>query len=60
MGRDAKKYNYPPCAYIKFVQNYLTVLPATGNSHWFNSDVTCYQMSITPYQKDIDAVSVSQ
>lgn len=60
MGRDAKKYNYPPCAYIKFVQNYPTVLPATGNSHWFNSDVTCYQMSITPYQKDIDAVSVSQ
>ena len=41
-------------AYITFV------LPATGNSYWFNSDAACHQMSITPHQKDLDAVSVSQ
>ena len=57
MGRDAKKYNCPPCIYK--IRSKLPVLPAMGNSHWPNPDVICHQMSITPHQKDVDAVSVS-
>ena len=55
--RDAKKYGCPPCIYQ--IRSKLRFLPATGNSHWSNPDATCHQMSITPHQKDIDAVSVS-
>ena len=58
MGRDAKKYDRPPC--ICQIRSKFPVLPATGNSHWSNSDAICHQMSITPHQKDIAAVSVSQ
>ena len=58
MVRDAKKYDCPPCIYQ--IRSKLPVLPATGNSHWSNPDAICHQMSITPHQKDIDAVSVSQ
>ena len=57
MVRDAKKYGCPPCMYQ--IRSKLLVLPATGNSHWSNPDAICHQMSITPHQKDIDAVSVS-
>ena len=31
-----------------------SVLPGTGNSHWFNFNTAFYQMSITHHQKDID------
>ena len=55
--RDAKKYGCPPCMYQ--IRSKLPVLPATGNSHWSYPDAICHQMSITPHQKDIDAVSVS-
>ena len=58
--RDAKKYGCtpsPPCIYQ--IRSKLPFLPATGNSHWSNPDAICHQMSITPHQKDIDAVSVS-
>ena len=55
--RDAKKYGCPPCMYQ--IRSNLLVLPATGNSHWSNPDAICHQMSVTPHQKDIDAVSVS-
>ena len=58
MGRDAKKYDCPPCIYQ--IRSKLPVLPATGNSHWSNPDAICHQMLITPHQKDIAAVSVSQ
>ena len=58
MGRDVKKYDCPPCIYQ--IRSKLPVLPATGNSHWSNPDAICHQMSITPHQKDIAAVSVSQ
>ena len=57
MVRDAKKYGCPPCMYQ--IRSKLLVLPATGNSHWSNPDAICHQMSVTPHQKDIDAVSVS-
>ena len=58
MGRDAKKYDCPPCIYQ--IRSKLPVLQATGNSHWSNPDAICHQISITPHQKDIAAVSVSQ
>ena len=58
MGRDAKKYDCPPCLYQ--IRSKIPVLRATGNSHWSNPDATCHQMSITPHQKDIAAASVSQ
>ena len=58
MGRDAKKYDCPPRIYQ--IRSKLPVLPATGNSHWSNPDAICHQMLITPHQKDIAAVSVSQ
>ena len=58
MGRDAKKYDCPPCMYQ--IRSKLPVLPATGNSHWFNSDTTCHQMLITPHQEEINAVSRGQ
>ena len=51
MGRDAKKYDCPPCIYQ--ISSKLPVLPATGNSHWSNPDAICHQMSIAPHQKDI-------
>ena len=51
MGRDAKKYDCPPCIYQ--IRSKLPVLPATGNSHWSNPDAICHQMLITPHQKDI-------
>ena len=60
MGRTLKNttVRHP---YIKFACSKLPVLPATGNSHWFNSDATCHQMSITPHQKDTDnAVACEQ
>ena len=57
MVRDAKKYGCPPCIYQ--IRSELPVLPATGNSHWSNPDAICHQMSITPHQKDVAAVSVS-
>jgi len=58
MGRDAKKYDCPPSIYE--IPSEFPVRPATGISHWFNSDASCHQMSVTPHQKDVDAVSVSQ
>ena len=57
MVRDPKKYGCPPCIYQ--TRSKLPVLPATGNSHWSNPDAICHQMSITPHQKDVAAVSVS-
>ena len=60
MVRDANTYC---CPYQIQIQNQirskLSALPATENSHWSNPDAICHQMSITPHQKDIDAVSVS-
>ena len=57
MVRDAKKYGCPPCTYQ--IRSKLPVPPATGNSHWSNPDAICHQMSLTPHQQDIDAISVS-
>ena len=49
MVRNAKKYGCPPCIYqIR-----------SGNSHWSNTDAICHQMSITPHQKYVAAVSIS-
>ena len=58
MGRDARKYDCPPCIYQ--IRSKFPVLLATENSHWSNSDAICHQMSITPHQKDIAALSISQ
>ena len=51
MVRDARKYGCLPWIYQ--IRSKLAVPPATGNSHWSNHDAICYQLSITPHQKDI-------
>ena len=45
-------------AYIRFVQNY-PFFQQREIPIGLNPDAICHQMSITPHQKDIDAVSVS-
>ena len=57
-GEMLKKYDCPPCIYQ--IRSKLPVFPATGNSNWSNPDAIRHQMSITPHQKDIAAVTVSQ